>query len=95
MSESIVSVANPQVLFTELDDGTGVLLNLDTKFYYSLNRTAVFVWKAIFSKTARTTPEIAKKLTESFRVEIADAERDVGAIVEEMLADGLLLAETT
>jgi Coenzyme PQQ synthesis protein D (PqqD) len=95
MSESSVLVPNPQVLFTELDDGTGVLLNLDTKFYYSMNRTAVFVWKAISAKTARTTPEIAKKLTESFRVEVPDAERDVGAIVEEMLADGLLLAAST
>ena len=38
---------HPQVLFTEIDDGSGVLLHLDTKFYYTLNATGVVVWKAL------------------------------------------------
>jgi hypothetical protein len=92
MSESPVPVTNPQVLFTELDDGTGVLLNLDTKFYYSMNRTAVFVWKAISGGSAETPEAIARRLTEAFRVDIEVAQRDVTSVVEEMLADGLLLA---
>lgn len=95
MSESRVPVPNPQVLFTELDDGTGVLLNLDTKFYYSLNRTGVFVWKAIHTDASQTLLGIARRLTEAFRVTLEDAERDVVAVVEEMLADGLLLAART
>jgi hypothetical protein len=91
MTQSREQVPNPQVLFTELDDGTGVLLNVDTKFYYSLNRTAAFVWKNISSGAARTAPALAQKLTEAFRVELAAAERDVAAVVDEMIADGLLL----
>lgn len=91
MSESPVPMPNPQVLFTELDDGTGVLLNLDTKFYYSLNRTGVFVWKAIHADASQTARSIARKLTETFRVTLDDAERDVASVVDEMLADGLLL----
>ena len=91
MTHSREQAPNPQVLFTELDDGTGVLLNLDTKFYYSLNRTAAFVWKNIASGAARTTPDLARKLTEAFRVELAAAERDVTSVVNEMVADGLLI----
>ena len=91
MSESPVPVPNPQVLFTELDDGTGVLLHLDTKFYYTLNRTGVFVWKALQAGDGRTPQAIAKKLTEAFRVELDAAERDVAAVLDEMRADGLLL----
>ncbi|HEX7877969.1 MAG TPA: PqqD family protein [Candidatus Eisenbacteria bacterium] len=34
---------HPSVVCTVIDDG-GVLLHLDTKFYYSLNATALVVW---------------------------------------------------
>lgn len=82
---------NPQVLFTEIDDGTGVLLHLDTKFYYTLNPTAVAVWKALGDASVKDTVTVAARLVEAFRVERDTAERDVAAIVDEMLADGLLL----
>lgn len=93
MTGSRVPAPNPQALFTELDDGTGVLLHLDTKFYYTLNPTAVFVWKALSGAPARSTSAIAEELTRVFRVERDVAERDVIAIIAEMLADGLLLEQ--
>ena len=34
-------------VFTPLDDGTGVLLNLDTLNYFSLNRTGILLWKLL------------------------------------------------
>ena len=83
---------NPQVLFTEIDDGTGVLLHLDTKFYYTLNPTAVVVWKAIAEGGAATAASIASRIAEAFQVEPDVAERDVEAILDEMAADGLILA---
>jgi hypothetical protein len=82
---------NPQVLFTELDDGTGVLLHLDTKFYYTLNATGVVVWKAI-AEGVGERGAIAERIASGFRVEKDVAERDVAGILDEMLADGLLLA---
>ena len=39
-------IRNPAVVCTDLDDGA-VLLDLDTTAYYSLNRTAVGIWKLI------------------------------------------------
>ena len=80
---------NPQALFTELDDGTGVLLHLETKFYFTLNPTAVVVWKSLGE--GASSAAIADRLTATFRVERDVAERDVTAILEEMLEGGLVL----
>ena len=80
---------NPQALFTELDDGTGVLLHLETKFYFTLNPTAVVVWRSLGEGASLAA--IADRLTTTFRVEREVAERDVTAILEEMLSGGLVL----
>ena len=80
---------NPQALFTELDDGTGVLLHLETKFYFTLNPTAVVVWRSLGEGASSAV--IADRLTTTFRVDRAVAERDVTAILEEMLSGGLVL----
>lgn len=89
MSEPKPLKQNPNVLFTELDDGTGVLLHLDTKFYFALNKTGVFVWKALSEGPDRSA--LAQKLTEAFRADIDTATRDIDAVIAEMLADELLL----
>ena len=82
---------HPQALFTELDDGTGVLLHLETKFYFTLNPTAVLVWKSLGKGASPAA--IAEQLTAAFRVERDVAERDVAAILAEMLSGGLVLPE--
>ena len=87
-----VPVPNPKVLFTEIDDGTGVLLHLDTKFYYTLNAAGAIVWKAIAARTPTSVEAIAERLVREFRVEQAIAERDVAAILDELVGDGLALA---
>jgi Coenzyme PQQ synthesis protein D (PqqD) len=81
---------NPQVLFTEIDDGSGVLLHLDTKFYYTLNPTAVVVWKAL--RDGADAGALAARLVADFRVELDVARRDVAAVLDDLLADGLLVA---
>lgn len=81
---------NSQVLFTELDDGTGVLLHLETKFYFTLNRTAVVVWKAIEAVELgerATEAAVAEQLARTFRVTVEQAARDVDVLLRE-LADG-------
>jgi len=83
---------NPQVLFTELDDGTGVLLHLDTKFYYALNTTAVVVWKSLGEALPHQSA-IATRIAEQFKVEPEIAAKDVARVIEEMLDDGLVLRD--
>jgi hypothetical protein len=94
MTESRHYTQSPQVLFTELDDGTGVLLQLDTKFYYTLNPTAVAVWKAIAGAAGSPSaaPAIVERLTREFRVERDEAARDVDHVLAELVADGLVVA---
>jgi predicted secreted protein len=89
MSDISEMQPHPQALFTELDDGTGVLLHLETKFYFTLNPTAVLVWKALAEGASRGA--IADKLTAAFRVERDVALGDVAALLEEMLSGGLVL----
>jgi hypothetical protein len=35
------------IIATQLDDGEGVLVDLNTKQYYQLNETAMLIWRAL------------------------------------------------
>lgn len=83
---------NPACLLTELGDGTGVLLDLDTKFYFTLNETGLFVWKTLLAAEGSSPQALAKALTEAFEVTPEQAERDVDALVGELRAAALVRA---
>jgi hypothetical protein len=89
MTDTRLPLPNPQVLFTEIDDGTGVLLHLDTKFYFTLNSTGVVVWKAL-AERAENVDVIAERLAAEFRVTPDIARRDVAAVIDSLLADELV-----
>ncbi len=93
MNESATSAeslrAHPKCLLTELDDGTGVVLNLDTKFYFTLNTTAVVLWKEL-ARGAKTRRELAVSLVDEFEVQEAEAAFDVALLIDELLAEGLV-----
>jgi hypothetical protein len=91
MTHARLPLPNEQVLFTEIGDGSAVLLHLDTKFYYTLNPTGVVVWKSIVEGKLPTVAAIGARLVAEFRVEAEAAERDVAKIVGELVADGLVL----
>ncbi len=81
----------PDVILTELQDGTGVLLHLGTKFYYALNRTGVAAWKILASGEASSPEEIGRVLAERFAgVTEEDARRDVEELFAELRAEDLL-----
>lgn len=80
-----------QALLTELDDGTGVVLHLDTKFYYTLNATGVFVWKQLAAGPAGGIDDIARGLAERFEVTEAQAGDDVRALLSELRVEGLVV----
>ena len=82
-------VQNDKCMLTELADGTGVLLHLETKFYYTLNATGVEVWKAL-SGGPKTEREIAERISQEFEVDVATAHTDVSGVLETMLSEGLV-----
>ena len=68
-------------VFTPLDDGTGVLLNVDTLFYYSLNRTAVTLWKEIEAANPFVPDDLVPALCDRFEVDTEAARREIAAFV--------------
>jgi len=80
-------------MMTPLHDGTGVVLHLDTKVYFTLNATGVAVWEAIVAGDVPTAHRVAERLVESFDVDLPTALSDATAIIDELVAAGLL--ETT
>lgn len=69
------------MVFTPLEDGTGVLLNLETLFYYSLNRTGVALWKEIDSKKVLTADELVRSICDRFEISDDVASREIGQFV--------------
>ena len=82
-------VQHEKCLLTELADGTGVLLHLETKFYFTLNPTGVEVWKAL-AGVATTEQDVARKISEQFEVDEETALQDVMSLLGMMLSEGLV-----
>ncbi len=83
--------ANPQVVLTEMRDGTAVLLHLDTKFYFTLNATGVLVWKLLSVGVETTRETIAQRMTREFDVDHATALADLDALVSALSAEKLVV----
>ena len=80
---------NPSCLLTELGDGTGVLLDLTTKFYFTLNDTGVFVWKTLLRQESASPESLADALVAEFEVDLSVARDDVSSLVDELVREGL------
>ena len=89
MTTSTALAPHPRCVLTELPDGTGVVLHLDTRFYYTLNRAAVASWKAL-SAGPGTAEAIGAALAREFVVDDASAAADARALLEELRAEGLV-----
>lgn len=79
-----------QVILTEMKDGTGVLLEMSTKFYYTLNATGVFVWKAAESTPGLNLDELANRVHETFEVDLDTAAADIRLLVADLVKERLL-----
>ena len=77
------------VLFTQLDDGSGVLLNLGSGLYYTLNRAGVVVWKSV-GEGESDVAALTLRLCAAFDVDMAEAEREATRLLTELHKDGLI-----
>lgn len=83
-----------EAVLTELRDGTGVLLDLGTRFYFTLNRTGVLVWK-LLGEGAPDAAAVAAGVAARFpEVDPAAIARDVEALLAELRAEGLVSEAT-
>ena len=75
---------SPLTVFTPLDDGTGVLLNLETLFYYNLNRTGVALWQEIDRSNSATLKALIESTCRRFDVPEDGARRDIVEFIERL-----------
>jgi len=77
-------------VFTALSDGTGVLLNLETLLYFSLNRTGVALWLEIDRTGTAAAEDLAHRICERFDVDPSLAQAEIGRFVEQLAHLGLV-----
>ncbi|HEV2882077.1 MAG TPA: PqqD family protein [Pyrinomonadaceae bacterium] len=90
MSESIPS-PHEHIVFTEFDDTEGVLVDLNSKRYYTLNETAMIIWRGLEQK--RTRAEIIKDITDAYDVTAEHAAQSLDKLVATLQARKLLPAD--
>lgn len=79
------------VILTELKDGTGVLLHVGTKFYYTLNPTGVLAWKLIAAGGANSAAAVAAAIAARYpATDPAAVDADIAALLAELTREGLL-----
>jgi len=65
-----------------------VLLHLGRGTYYTLNETGAFLWGRLDSE--RTLQEIGAAMVERFEIDAETAWGDLSALVDELVAEGLI-----
>jgi hypothetical protein len=79
---------HPEVVDTVLDTGDTVLLQLESKTYYSLNGTGTQIWQDL--KQGLPLQEVSRRLQARFEVEPDRADHSVLALVEDLLQHQLV-----
>lgn len=82
--------ARPRILLTTLADKTGVLLDLDTKCYFTMNEASVVVWQFLEARGLSDLDAIAQSLVEEFEVGVEQARIDCDALLRDLHAQGLV-----
>jgi hypothetical protein len=88
-----VAVLRPsdEVVLTELKDGTGVLLHVGTKHFFTLNATGVLAWRLIAAGDAVDAGAVAQAIGTRYPdADPAAVGADVAALLAELAAEGLL-----
>ena len=92
-SEDATYVTKAQASFTELlDQREAIILDLDNLHYYTLNATAIFLWKRLRQRAAQTVGGLAREFAAAFKINAEQAERDVTQFLAALRGNGLLAA---
>jgi hypothetical protein len=87
LSRQSVVVASKNHVSCELH-GETALLHLKTGVYYGLNPVGARIWSLI--QQPRRVEEIRDALSQEYQVEAEPCEQDVIALLEKLLAEGLV-----
>ena len=87
MSQSIPA-PHEHIVFTEFDEGEAVLVDLNSKRYYTLNETAMIIWRGLERK--RTREEIIRDITDTYDVTPEHAAASLDKLVASLQARKLI-----
>lgn len=88
MGEPAQYIPNPNVVSTELDDAESVLLDLNTRRYYTLNETGVVIWQQL--KDGKSIREVAVAVASRFDITADEATTFVEVFVSSLEQEGLV-----
>lgn len=80
---------NSDVATWRVLDGEAVIINNQTSYYYSLNRTGTFVWNLLIDNEM-TLDEIVENVSSSYELEGDEIRGDITAILENLYNEKLL-----
>jgi hypothetical protein len=84
-----VFTKHPEVVCTELEDGA-VLLNLETRLYYSLDRVGLDIWNLVDSVDSRE--DLVDRLMQSYEAGDESPHSIVTAFLDLLKSESLLVA---
>lgn len=87
ISESWVVKANEEQISSDLG-GEAVILNLKTGVYHGLNEVGALIWTLI--QEENTVKNIKQILLQEYEIEDQQCDRDLKALLEDLLAAGLI-----
>ncbi len=80
---------HPDVIYTSLQEGSGILLNLLTRQYFTLNESGNRIW--LLLSEGLTLGEISQALESQYDVTAEQAEQSVVDLVGELATEQLVL----
>ena len=83
-----MSSDHDHVIFTDLGDGDGILVDLDSKQYFQLNETASLIWRGLTNGAA--VHDIGREMTELYDVTSEHAQASVETAIRAFTAHRLL-----
>ncbi len=75
------------IVSTDLEGGEGILVDLNSKRYYTLNETGMLIWKAL--EDGKDREAIIAELTAGYEVDAEHAAASVDRLLEEFLSRNL------
>ena len=88
MTTPAIPQPHSHVVYTEFDGREAVLVDLNTKRYYTLNETAMIVWRGL--ERGQTIADIAREITERYEVTTEHAMASIERLVSSLSAHRLL-----
>ena len=84
-------VTKEQTSFTELQDNReGIILDLENLHYFTLNGSAIIIWKLLRSGACDTADLLTARLVDSFGLDPEQAIGEINSFLDELKNQGLI-----